>query len=106
MGEIKINYAEVYAKTAEIRKHIQSELQQMDTVYRQTQSSLQRMDSSTNAAIIETMALNQEKNRASAEVLTKLLSFIDTAAKQIERDESMIANVFARTHMARERGPN
>ena len=104
--EIKINYPEVYSKTTELRQRIQSEIQELEGTYRQANASLRRMDSKTNGAIIETMEANQEKARVTAETLTKLLSFIETAAQQVEREENAMSRVFtsARITSASRRG--
>ena len=93
-GQIQVQYEAVYSKTAELRQRIAAELQEMDETYRQTHSSLHRMDSRTNAVFMETMALNQQKAQVTAETLTKLLTFIEAATRQVERDEQMIKRVF------------
>jgi len=92
--EIKINYQEVYTKTTELRQRIQAEIQELEGTYRQANTSLRRMDSKTNGVIIETMESNREKARVTAETLTKLLSFIDSAAQQVEREENAMSRVF------------
>jgi len=92
--EIRINYEEVYAKTAELRQRIQSELQDMEATYRQTTSTLNQMDSRTNAVLLETMEQNRAKSLITAETLNKLLSFIDASAQQVERDEAMMTRAF------------
>jgi hypothetical protein len=84
----------VYSKTAELRQRIETELREMDTEYHQVRLSLQRMDSRTNATLMETMTENQQKARLTADTLHKLLAFIDTSARQVERNEQMIARVF------------
>jgi len=99
-GEILIQYDEVYSKTAELRNRITSELRDMDTAYRQAQSSLRGMDGKTNAVLIEAMAENQRKARITADTLNKLLSFIETSARQVERDEQIIKRTFARTRVS------
>jgi len=95
--EIKINYQEIYSKTAELRQRIQSELQEMETTYRQTNSTLHSMDSRTNAEIMESMEINRQKAQVTAETLTKLLSFIDEAARQVEHDESKMSRAFTQS---------
>ena len=102
--EIRINYEEVYSKTAECRQRIQSELREMETEYRHAQSALHRMDGSTNAAFMEAMVSNQEKARSAAETLSKLLSFIEASTRQIERDEMLMAQVFTRSKVRANRG--
>ena len=101
--EIRINYEEVYAKTAELRQRITTELREMDGTYRQCQSSLRRMDSRTNAEFIESMEINQQKSRVATETLTKLLSFIETASRQVERDEATLARGFSRSRVISQR---
>jgi len=97
--EIKINYQEVYSKTAELRQRIQSELQEMETTYRQTNSTLHSMDSRTNAEIMESMEINRQKAQVTAETLTKLLSFIEASAQHVERDESTLARSFTQSRI-------
>jgi len=100
MEEIKINYAEVYSKTAELRNRLEAELREMDAGYRQVHSTLQGMDSRTNATFMEAMAANQSKARITSETMIRLLSFMDGAAREAEQKEQQIARVFA---MARPR---
>ena len=90
-GEIKINYEEVYSKTAELRQRLQDELRETESIYRQANQSIRRMDGKTNAEYTEAIAANQQKARVTTETLTKLISFIEASAKQVERDEAMIA---------------
>jgi len=93
--QIQVQYEAVYSKTAELRSRIESELQEMDTSYRQTESALHRLDSRTNAVLMETMRENQRKAQVTCETLRKLLAFIDTSARQVERDEQMLVRVFS-----------
>jgi len=92
--EIKINYEAVYSKTAELRQQIQAELQEMETSYRQSNASLNKMDSRTNAELMYATELKHQTYQLAAEILIKQLSFIDASARQVERDEAMIARVF------------
>ena len=92
--EIRINYEAVYTKTRELRQRIQSELREVTTTYRQAQTSLQRLDSRTNAEFTEAMVLNQQKCQVAVETLTKLLSFIETSTRQVEREERTISRAF------------
>ena len=94
MGKISINYNEVYTKTAELRQAIEAELADMDAAYRRVQSSLDGLDSHTNAECMEAMIINQRKSYAVAETLHKLLSFMDSSAKLVEQDEMKIRNIF------------
>ena len=94
MSEIRIQYEALYQKTAELRNRLTAELQEMNEAYRQCNTALRRMDGKTNATLMDTMVVNQQKAQVTAETLTKLLTFIDSAAQQVERDEQLIARQF------------
>jgi len=93
-NQIFINYDEVYRKTAELRRRAAEELREANTTYRQLASSLRRMDSSTNAEIEDAMQFNQQKSQITVNTLTKLLSFIETSARQVERGEQNMVRTF------------
>jgi len=97
--EIKINYEEVYSKTAELRQRLQSEIREMDAGYRQVRTTLSRMDGAANAVIIETMEANCTKARVTAETMLRLISIIDNAAREAEREDQGIARKIARTRV-------
>ena len=92
-SEIRIDYEAVYSKTAELRQRIDAEIREMDVAYRHAQTSMRRMDGATNAAFMETMAINQEKAQVTVATLHELLAFIDASARQVERNEQLIARV-------------
>lgn len=101
--QIKINYTEVYRKTAELRRHAVDELRATNTSYRQITSSLRRMDGSTNSEIMDAMESNQQKSQATVNTLTKLLSFIETSARQVERSEQSMTRTFRSVSIRRQR---
>ena len=98
-NQILVNYDEVYTKVAELRHRIQTELVEMNAAYRQAASTLNGMDGSANAAMIEAMVSNQRKSQITADTLTKLLSFIDASTRQVERGEQNIARTFESARM-------
>jgi len=101
-GEILINYGEVYRKTAEMRRNIETELREMDTAYRHVGSMLNRVvDGKTNAVFAEAMEVNRQKSRVAAETLHKLLAFMERSAQQVERAEDMHTRVFAFSRIMR-----
>ena len=105
--QILVQYEAVYSKTAELRQRLEAELQEMDNAYHQCRASLHRMDSRTNAVLMETMEVNRQKACVTAETLNKLLAFIDASARQVERDELAIKRVFEQSRIIgprRERG--
>ena len=94
-GEILVNYEAVYTKTAELQQCVEAELSELDSTYRQVQSTLQNMDGGANGLLIETMLANQQKACVTADTLCKLLMFIDNSARLVERDELMMKRIFA-----------
>ena len=101
-GEILINYEEVYRKTAEMRRNIESELQEMNTAYRHVQSSLNRfVDGRTNAVFAEAMEVNRQKSQVAAETLRNLLNFMEASARQVERAEDMHTRAFNLSRITR-----
>jgi len=100
-GQILINYDAVYSKVAELRQYLESELREVDAVYRQAQQAMHGMSGKTQAAFVETMAENQQKARTTAETLAKLMAFIESSARHVERNEQMHARVFASTNTRR-----
>lgn len=92
--QIHINFDEVFTKTTELRRYAEAELREANTIYRQAASALNRMDGSTNSEIINAVQSNQAKAEVTINTLTKLLAFIDTSARQVERAEQTIARTF------------
>jgi len=96
-GQILINYEAVYVKCRELRNRLMNEIRDMDGEYRQMQSSLQRMDSRTNAQLMDTIAANQGKAQVTADTLQRLLTTIENAARATEQEEMRIKQVFDMT---------
>ena len=94
-NNFKINYTEVYSKTAELRNRIESELASMEGAYRQIQSDLNGLDGESNAALMDSMERNQIKAYTTAETLHKLLTFIELSSRQVEQDELKIKGMFS-----------
>jgi len=94
-NEIKINYDAVYAKTKELRSRMEAELREVDAGYRQAHSSLNGMDSQTNATLTECMEANQAKARAIAETAQRLRTFIENATRDAQQEDKQIARVFS-----------
>ena len=99
-GEILVQYNEVYNQTAEMRQRIESELRDMDAVYRQATQSLRQMDSKTNGIFIEAMEDNRRKAQVTANTLRRLLTFIENSARTIEREEEGITRMFTSTRVS------
>ena len=93
-SQIQINYEAVYTKVAELRCHIDTEVREMEAGYRQMRPALQGMGSRTNAIFIDAMDDNQVKARTTADTLSKLLTLIDSSARDMERHDQMMARAF------------
>ena len=97
MRTIQVNYDEVYAKTAELRRHISANIVgRANSDYNRIQSHLRQVDGGANEVLIEVMEANRQKTLAAAYAMDKLLEFIATSAKQIEINEDRIARTINR----------
>jgi len=93
MGQIQINYEEVYSKTAKLRNLINSDLlTRIENEYGQIQSMIDNLDSATNARLKESMEENRQKSIAAAKVMDKLLSFMANTSLQVQLNEQAMAN--------------
>jgi len=93
-GQIKLNYNEVYEKTAILDAQIDATLKQMNAEYSQLEPLLNEADGSSNAALKETIDANKKKAYTAANTLTKLLSSITSSAKSAEEMDLAIERVF------------
>ena len=93
MSQIKINYADVYERTARMRSQITMCLNQMDVEYRQLHRRLtNNTDGAAAAAICDAIEENRIKSYEMASTLQKLVSFMINSTRQIEAEEIRIAN--------------
>ncbi|MCL1788653.1 MAG: hypothetical protein FWG38_11760 [Defluviitaleaceae bacterium] len=99
--QILINYEAVYTKCRELRRRLQTEVRDMDGEYRQIQSSLQGMDSRTNAQMMETIGANQGNIQVTAETLVRLLATMESAAQAVEQEELQIKQIFSMDRLNR-----
>jgi len=86
-GRIEINYNEIYSITASLRSRLEANVKDMEASYSQIQSSLGTMDGATNATLMEAMEQNKQKAHVSAEILDKLLYFIQSTTQQAQLDD-------------------
>ena len=94
MRQVKLNYEAVYSRVRMLHSNLAAQLREMDTGYRNIQSSLRCMDSHTNAEIMATVEANQEKARVTAECLQRLLIFIESATREVEQEEANWTRIF------------
>jgi len=102
-NQIFINYGDVRSKVRELRTRLNNEMRDMNAEYRQVQSTLGRMDSRTNAEFAEVVIANQNKAQVTAEALQRLLTFIESSARETEQEERRIKQVFSATMSRRTR---
>jgi len=91
---IQVNFNQVSTITAQHRSAINQAISNLDREYTQLLSSLRNLDSATNAAFTETTQQNRQKAVATAQILERLLSFIDESARQVQAKEQRIAAKF------------
>ena len=91
---IEIDYDEVFSKTAQLRSYINAEIGESNQRYSQILSSLDRLDSATNASMKVAMEREREKSRVTAEIAYNLLVFIDAAARRVQERERIMASLF------------
>jgi len=96
-SQIHVQYQEVYNKTEQLRQQIEAELREMENGYSQIQSSLDRLDSGTNARLQAAMERNRRKALIVAETLRKMSSFMTNSTNQIEQFEQKAVSIFAAT---------
>ncbi len=95
MNEIKINYNEVNVQTKQLMAHIQNDLiPKIESEYSRISDILNRVDSSTNASLIESMEMHKNKSIIAAQSLEKLLSFMSNSSLQLEQNEFRMATAF------------
>jgi len=91
---IQVNFNQVSTITAQHRTAINQAISNLDREYTQLLSSLRNLDSATNAAFVATTQQNRQKAVATAQILERLLSFIDESARQVQAKEQRIAAKF------------
>jgi len=96
MGNILINYEEVYSKTKEMKSYIENDLfPQIENEYTQIQSALDKVDGAANTSLIEEMQQNKEKTIMMAKTLYKIFAFIEYSAMEFEQKDKEISDSIA-----------
>ena len=94
MPEVKVKPSEVYSKTNELRSRIQDKVSEMESSYSTVRSSLDGLDSASNATYIQMVERNKHKSHVVAETLDKLLSFLENSANHVEQTDKEMKGVF------------
>jgi hypothetical protein len=93
-GQIRVNYDEVYESISQIRSDITTKITEVNEQYNKLLSDAAHLDSASNAALITAIKRNVNKAEVTAELLDKLLSFINNSTKQVQFEEARIASRF------------
>jgi len=94
-SKFQIQYNTIYTKTTQLRSRIEAELSDMENTYRQVEHELHDVDGETNAYFMETMERNQIKAKTTAEILHKLLTFIELSSRQVEYNELVLKGMYS-----------
>ena len=90
--EILVVHQEVYDRCASLAAYVESEIKaEAVRGYACIDDQLQNVDSGTNARLIEAMERNLDKTMACAQILHRLLSFIDSATREMEEEDRQMA---------------
>ena len=95
MRTYQVNYDAVAAEVRNLRNHVNSNIINTATRdYRMVQNTLHDSDGATNASYQTAMDENIRKTVSAAQVLNRLLHFIESSSRQIQTAENNIARVF------------
>ena len=76
----QINYRVVFDEIKRLKNELADGLYALEDGYPVALDTISDLDSATHVALLETMARNRQKAVVTAEVLTKLLEFVENAA--------------------------
>ena len=93
-GEIRIDYAAVYAQVDELRRMMRIGASDAGMYYDRAQAQLEQMDGATNAELQAVLKLARRAVEVTAEVVEKLLDTIYDSALSMETKEAWIAAQF------------
>ena len=93
-GEIRIDYAAVYALVDEHRGRLRAAAADAESHFDRAQAQLEQMDGATNAELQATLKLARRKAEVTLQVVEKLLETIYDSALSMETKEAWIAAQF------------
>ena len=95
-GEILVNHNEVCDMCASLTAFLESEVvAESAKGYASIDEQLRQVDGATNSALIEAMKCNHEKTVICAQTLCKLLHLIDSASRELEVEDKLMAKDIA-----------
>ena len=94
-GEYKVDYEDVYSRTAELKSIIEGEISSQPRDLATSFDEFDELDGATHVLLQVALLRNHKKTLVTFEILSKLLLFIANSAKQIELQEKMMANLFS-----------
>jgi len=100
-NQLRVNYAAVYSTVAQLKGSIRTVVNTTDQEYAQLLPTVRTMDSASNANFQNAINRNQRKAVVTAEILEKLVTFIENSARQLERQEQRAVTSFTQSGNAR-----
>ena len=93
MSQILINHSQIFADIINLRRGLETEVFEMRQAYSQCRQALQTMDGRGNFRIREALEANMEKAVTTTETLDKLLLFIDSATREAQQLDQIMARI-------------
>ncbi|MDR2547766.1 MAG: hypothetical protein LBC96_09745 [Lachnospiraceae bacterium] len=95
MGEIFLDYGQIYDQTSSLYRHVFGDLQpRTDNDYSQLNQLLSLLSGSTISAMTENVDLNRLKSLMALSTLNKLILFMSSSTKEFELNEIMMSHGF------------
>jgi len=90
----RIDYTTVFNEVALLKGGILNEIGTMEQGYSQALASIDNLDGAAHAALLEAVERDKQKGLVTAEVLTKLLEFIENAAEYYREVDATNSTLF------------
>jgi len=100
-GRHNIDYRTVFSEVEVLRGDILGEVGDAERVYTEALASIDNLDGAAHAALLEAVERDKQKALVTAEVLTKLLDFINNAAEyylEVDRNNAALFPTPARSN--------
>jgi len=92
----RIEYLTVFSEVALLKGDILNEVGTIEQGYAQALASIDNLDGAAHATLLEAVKWNRQKGLVTAEVLTKLLEFIENAAEYYREVDATNSSLFPR----------
>jgi len=96
-SDYDIDHDAIFSGVRAFLGNVSDNIGDLEQRYNSSLSKLNRLDSGTNATLQAAMERNKQKALVTAEVLTKLLDFINTAAEQFQAVDELCSTQYMPT---------